>query len=274
MSEKYSVGIHMHLLETSLQKTYAHRRTGVSAVEYLDRLGILTPRFTLGHGVWLTEYDISLLAERDVVVCHNPSSNLRLRSGIAPVNPMLEKGVSVALGIDEAGLNDDRDMFLEMRLALNLHRVPGLSTDVPAARDVWRMATEIGARSAGYPDEIGVLKIGALADFSIVNFSAVAGAYLDPKVSIIDSIVRRGRPSAVSTVVIGGETVFETGCFNGVDRDAALRELSERMTHRDDSELQKRRLLSSELQPYVRSFYDGWTESEVSSPFYGMNSRF
>jgi cytosine/adenosine deaminase-related metal-dependent hydrolase len=273
MSEKYDVGIHMHLLETNFQKTYAQRRTGVSAVEHLDHLGILSPRFTLGHGVWLTEADISILSKRDVVVCHNPSSNLRLRSGIAPIKTMLEHGLAVALGIDEAGLNDDRDMFQEMRLALNLHRVPGLTSDVPTALDVWQMATTNGARSAGYSNQIGVLKVGAMADFSMISASSIAGAYLDPSVSVLDSIVRRGKPIDMAAVVIAGDVVFEHGRFTGVDRETVFRELSERMTNGDESDLQRRRALSAELEPYVRHFYDGWEESQTNVPFYGMNSR-
>jgi 5-methylthioadenosine/S-adenosylhomocysteine deaminase len=274
LSEQYDVGIHMHLLETAFQKMYAHARTGMSAVAHLDQLGLLSPRFTLGHGVWLTESDISTLAERDVLLCHNPSSNLRLRSGVAPLNDILAGGLGVALGIDEAGINDDRDMFQEMRLALNLHRVPGLATRVPTASDVWRMATEVGARSTGFGDEVGVLRVGAKADFSILDWSAVTGAYLDAHVSFLDALVRRAKPHSITTVVIGGTVVYDGGHFTGVDREAALSELTERMQHVDADDVEKRRTLSEELEPYVRSFYDEWTvDLRTDHPFYGMNAR-
>lgn len=99
-ADKYDVPMHMHLLETRYQKEYARRRTGATAVRHLQSLGLLGPNLTLGHGVWVTEPDIDLIAETGTCVCHNASSNLRLRSGIAPLNPLAERGVRVAIGLD------------------------------------------------------------------------------------------------------------------------------------------------------------------------------
>lgn len=273
MAEEYDVGVHMHLLETRLQRAYAHRRAGVSAVKHLDSLGLLTRKLTLGHGVWLTAEDIALLAERGVALCHNPSSNLRLRSGIAPVNEFLARGLTVALGIDEAGINDDRDMFQEMRLALNLHRIPGLATAVPTTSDVWRMATVSGARTVGFTNEIGDLRVGALADLSIVNWRKISQPYLDRGTSVLDALVRRAKPSAVKTVIIGGTTVYDQGRFIRVDREAVFAELLEQMQNIDQAKLKERRQLTEALRPYVADFYQGWNELDPSEPFYQMNSR-
>jgi cytosine/adenosine deaminase-related metal-dependent hydrolase len=140
-SGKYRVGMHMHLVETAYQKEYAQRRTGMTAVRYLDEMGLLGSNMTLGHGVWVTEADIDRLAETGTMVCHNASSNLRLRSGVAPLNRWTARGVRVALGLDEAGINDDRDMLQEMRLVLRLHRVPGMEDVVPTCAQVLQMAT-------------------------------------------------------------------------------------------------------------------------------------
>lgn len=108
---------------------------------------MLSPRLTLGHGVWLTEEDIELLAETGTCVCHNCSSNFRLRSGIAPLNALEAKGIGTAIGIDEAGLNDDRDMLQEMRLVLRAHRVPGLdAAEVPTVPQVVRRHHGDGGR--------------------------------------------------------------------------------------------------------------------------------
>jgi len=139
---KYRVGLHMHLVETAYQKEYARRRTGTTAACYLEDLGLLGPHMTLGHGVWLTEEDIERVAATGTMICHNASSNLRLRSGVAPLNDWTAHGVRVALGLDEAGINDDRDMLQEMRLVLRLHRVPGMDDVVPTAAQVFQMATE------------------------------------------------------------------------------------------------------------------------------------
>ncbi len=104
-SEKFGVGLHMHLVETAYQKEYARRRAGTTALRHLHGLGLLGPRLTLGHGVWLTEVDIDLAAETGTMICHNASSNLRLRSGVAPLNAFTARGVRVALGLDEAGIH-------------------------------------------------------------------------------------------------------------------------------------------------------------------------
>ena len=85
-ANKYQVGMHMHLLEPPYQMECAQRRTGTSAVKHLHKLGVLGPHLTLGHGVWLTAQDIDLIAETGTLICHNASSNLRLQSGIAPLN--------------------------------------------------------------------------------------------------------------------------------------------------------------------------------------------
>lgn len=127
-SDKYQAPMHMHLLETKYQAEYGRRRNGTSAVAHLRDVGLLGPLLTLGHGVWLSESDIDLVAESGTLICHNASSNLRLRSGIAPLNHFERRGVRVAIGMDEAGINDDRDMLQEMRLVLRLHRVPGRMT--------------------------------------------------------------------------------------------------------------------------------------------------
>src|SRR5262245_25237472 len=122
-SAKYQVGMHMHLVETAYQKEYARRRTGRTAFAHLVNLGVAGPRLTLGHGVWLSEADVDLVASTGTMICHNASSNLRLRSGVGPLNDWSSRGVKVALGLDEAGINDDRDMLQEMRLVLAPPRV-------------------------------------------------------------------------------------------------------------------------------------------------------
>ena len=132
-------------METAYQKEYARRRGGCTAVEYIDRFGLLGPQMTLGHGVWLNEPDIERLAATGTCVCHNCSSNFRLRSGVAALNEFEAPGINTAIGLDEAGINDDRDMLQEMRMVLRAHRVPGMDDEVPTPAQVFRMATSGGA---------------------------------------------------------------------------------------------------------------------------------
>src|SRR2546423_8207854 len=215
-AETYRVGLHMHVLETPYQQEYAQRRTGTTAVRYLYDMGFLGPHLTLGHGVWLTDADIDLVASTNTMVCHNASSNLRLRSGVAPLNPLLARGVRVALGLDEAGINDDRDMLQEMRLVLRLHRVPGMEDVVPTCPQVLRMATEHGAKTTPFGAEIGRLDPGRLCDLVLISWRKATWPYQDEDVPMLDALLQRAKTNAVDAVLIGGETVYENGRFTPI----------------------------------------------------------
>jgi 5-methylthioadenosine/S-adenosylhomocysteine deaminase len=270
---KYHVGLHMHLLETAYQKEYARRRTGTTAVQYLRDLGLLSPQMTLGHGVWLTEEDIELLVQTGTMLCHNASSNLRLRSGVAPLNHLTARGVRVALGLDEAGINDDRDMLQEMRLVLRLHRVPGMDDVVPTSPQVFQMATEHGAQTTGFADQIGTLEPGKAADLVVMNWRQIAYPYLDPTAPVLDAVVHRGKSAGVETVLVAGEPVLRNGQFTRVNKAEVLKELaaSLQVPMRQDEE--SRRRLSQEVFPYVQRFYDGWLDERAREPFYRPSSR-
>lgn len=257
------VPMHMHLLETPYQLEYGRRRTPAGAVSHLAELGVLGPALTLGHGVWLSDADVDLLADTGTRICHNPSSNLRLKSGVAPVNALLRKHVPVALGIDEAGLNDDRDMFLEMRLALNLHRPPGLDRNSPSAADVFRMATEQGACTTGFAGQVGRLAPGYSADLVVMDWDQIARPYLDEDIPIIDALVRRGKTSGVRTVIVDGEVILDNGRFTKVDRDAAIGQLEAELGRPLPPETQRLRRMSKAILPYVQGLYADWPVADA-----------
>lgn len=275
LSEKYRAPMHMHLLETAYQKEYARRRGGGTAVDYLRRRGMLGPLMTLGHGTWLTEGEIELLADTGTHVCHNASSNLRLRSGIAPVNRLEARGVNVALGIDEAGINDDRDMLQEMRMVLKLHREPGFDDNVPTSPQVLRMATENGARTTPFGDAIGKLEVGRAADMVVMSWRDIAYPFLDLDldVSVVDAVVHRAKTAGVKSVIVGGEPILHDGRFARVDKAAALEELAASLARPANDDELRRSGLSREVLPYVKRFYDGYLDAEGRTPFYGFNSR-
>ena len=272
-SAQHGVGMHMHLDETAFQREYARRRTGGSAVAHLDRLGVLGPRLTLGHGVWLGAADIERVAEQGAMICSNPSSNLRLRSGIAPLNRFLAAGVRVGLGLDEAGINDDRDMLQEMRLALRLHRVPGMDDDVPTSAQVFRMATEHGALTTPFGDRIGVLAVGRAADLVLLPWRHVAHPYLEADTPVLDALVHRARAATIDIVVVGGEVVLRDGRVTRVDKAAALQELALSLRRPLTADEEHRQRLSRALWPHVRRFYQGWLDPETFDPFYRQNAR-
>jgi cytosine/adenosine deaminase-related metal-dependent hydrolase len=269
---RHGVGMHMHVLETAYQKEYARRRTSGSAVAFLERLGLVGPQLTIGHGVWLAAEDIQRLAAAGALVCSNASSNLRLRSGVAPLNPLLAAGVRVGLGLDEAGINDDRDMLQELRLVLRLHRVPGMGDSVPTPAQVFRMATEHGAATTPFGSEIGAIEPGKAADLVLVRWPGIAEPYLDPDMPVLDAVVHRAR-APVDTVIVNGEVVLRDGRFTRVDKAAALAELAASLRVPLRPEEERRRQLAREVFPHVRRFYDGWLDEAVRQPFYAPNSR-
>jgi 5-methylthioadenosine/S-adenosylhomocysteine deaminase len=273
LSAKHGLPLHMHVLETPYQKEYAQRRTGGSALAWLDRFGLVGPRLTIGHGVWMTEEDIALCASSGAHVCHNCSSNFRLKSGLAPVNRFLAAGIPVAIGMDEAGINDDRDMLQELRLVLRAHREPGIDAPFPTPTEVLRMATEHGAATTPFGASIGRLSVGAAADLVIFDWDEVIRPYQDPATPFTDVLVYRAKASAVKTVMIAGEVVYQDGLFTRVDRNVVLTEISAKMARPLTPQEEERIALSRSVFPHVKAFYDGWLKDDPGAPFYRLNAR-
>jgi cytosine/adenosine deaminase-related metal-dependent hydrolase len=272
-SEKYGAPLHMHLVETAYQKEYAMRRGGSTAVDYIERFGLLGPKMTLGHGVWLSEGDLEKLAETGTNICHNCSSNFRLRSGVAPLNRFEAKGINTAIGLDEAGINDDRDMLQEMRMVLRAHREPGMDDRVPTMAQVFRMATSGGAKTTPFGTRIGALEVGKAADMVLIDWHQISYPYLDTEMPVLDAVLQRAKTEGVKTVIAAGETIYQDGKFTRVDREAALRELSQLLKRPLNPEELERRRLSKAVLPLVKAFYDGYFDPEKHMPYYRPSSR-
>src|ERR1700757_3605920 len=214
LSARYQAPMHMHLVETAYQKEYARRRGGGTALDYIDRFGFLGPRLTLGHGVWLNEADLDRIAATGTHICHNCSSNFRLRSGLAPLNFFEKRGINTAIGLDEAGINDDRDILQEMRMVLRAHRVPGMEDeDVPSTGQVLRMATVGGAATTPYGSDTAPLAVGKAADLVLLYWDKLAYPYLDPETSVLDAVLQRAKTDGVDLVMVAGEMIYEGGHF-------------------------------------------------------------
>lgn len=272
-SIRHGVPMHMHLLETAYQKEYARRRTGKTAVRHLHDLGVLSPRMTLGHGVWLNQEDIEIAADTGTCICHNCSSNFRLRSGVAPLNRFEKHGLNVGMGLDEAGINDDRDMLQELRLVLRAHRVPGMEdADVPSCPQVLRMATEGGANTTAFGREIGRLDPGRRMDAVLINWKTATYPFQDPDIPMLDAVMQRAKQSAVDAVIIDGAVVYEGGHFTNVDRDAVLAEIAAHYDKPRSEEEEARRRMGLEVMPHVKAFYDGYLAEATHTPFYLQSS--
>lgn len=218
--------VHMHLVETERQAQFALDRHGHSAVQHLHALGCLGPNVTFGHGNWLDRRDLDLLAEHSCTICHNASSGLRLGSGIAPVNRMLERDLRVALGIDQSGINDDRDMLAEMKLVWALHRETGLWNARASTAQILRMATEHGAHTTGFGARIGRLEPGRAADIVLLDRAAIERPAVDSRTPLVDTLVLRAKSGAVRSVFVAGRQVVANGRVTGIDRDAVLAEIA------------------------------------------------
>ena len=272
MASRYNTGIHIHLQETMYQKLYGLRAWNKTPLQHLHDLGFLGPEVVCGHSVWATEEDIEIMAATGTNVCHNASSNLRLQSGIAPLGRLLEPGIRVALGSDEAGLNDDKDMFQEMRLVLKIHRVPGIENVPPTAHQVFQMATVNGAYASWFGDRIGTLEPGKRADMVLMDLKNIEEPYLDPDVAIVDAVVHRGRSIDVNTVIVDGEVVMRDRQLTKVDKEGLFKELNaalDRPLHPDEL---ARRDLGRQVEPHLRRFLEG-TMAEDPIPFTIYNAR-
>jgi len=223
--------------------------------------------------VWLNEKDIDRLAAAGGCVCHNCSSNFRLRSGVAALNFFEKKGINTAIGLDEAGINDDRDMLQELKLVLRAHRVPGMvEEDVPTMAQVLRMATIGGAKTTPFGTRLGTLDVGKAADMVLIDWDSVAYPYLDALTPTLDAVIQRARSQSVTMTMCDGEVIYENGRFTKVDRVAALKALHDDLSKAlADDELERRRL-SKALLPHVRKFYADYIDPSKHQPFYRPSS--
>jgi 5-methylthioadenosine/S-adenosylhomocysteine deaminase len=273
-SQAAGAPMHMHLLETAYQKEYAFQRTGTTAVKHLEKLGLLGPHMTLGHGVWMTEEDIEICAGTGTCICHNCSSNFRLRSGVLPVMELQKRGMTVGMGMDEAGINDDRDMLQEMRMALTVHRVPGMDrADVPSPAQVLRMATEHGGLTTAFGAEIGRLEPGRRMDAVILDYDSATYPFQDPDIAPLDALIHRAKTRDVKAVMIEGRMVYADGQFTMIDRDAILAQIAETLSAPRDADEQQRHWLRKQVLPVVEDFYDGYLKNTAArTPFYKGSS--
>ncbi|WP_428687620.1 amidohydrolase family protein [Roseibium sp.] len=271
MARRTGSKVHMHLVETRYQAEYAKRHHGKSAVRHLSDLGCLGSNLTLGHGIWVDDRDLDLIAECGCSICHNASSGLRLASGVAPVNDMLKRGVPVCLGIDQAGINDDRDMLQEMRLVWALHREPGLTAFRPSAGHVFRMSTEHGAATTGFEGRIGRLEVGRAADIVMVDWRDIARPFIDERIPLIDALLQRTRRMAADTVFVGGRKVVSGGKVMSIDRQAVFDEISDFLASSLSSDEQLARERTGQLLHHITAWFEAAYPEAPRQP-YGFNS--
>ena len=219
--------VHMHLLESPRQRQWLDASYPQGIVRFLDDIGLLSPRLTVAHGVHLTDEECALMAERGVTVAVNTSSNLRMRSGVAPVARFLRHGLRFGFGLDGCAHDDDQDYFRDLRLASRLHAGTGLEHALPPAR-LFDAACRHGFRCIDGSDDYGVIAPGARADLVVLDFAAMCDDYLTPDIDDVDVILTRATSRHVRRLVVAGREVVSDGALVGQDLPAMDEELAER----------------------------------------------
>jgi len=209
LSDRHSLCRHAHLLETKAQKLLAHEKYGCSAVEHLKQLDFLSPQTSLAHCVWLDEHDIDILGTTHSTVVHNPLSNLRLGSGVAPILKYRQAGINLAFGCDGAASNDSQDLLEAIKIGTILHNVTDLDyTHWITPRQAIELASLGGATGLGMASEIGSIEVGKQADlvlYDLMNLSLL------PRTDPIGLLVL-GRPTqVVDSVWVKGDRVIADG---------------------------------------------------------------
>lgn len=215
LAERHGLLLMTHVAETQDEVRIVREKYGQTSVEHLDALGLLGPKTIGAHCIHVTDSDIATLAARGVAVSHNPQSNMKISSGVAPVERMRAAGALVTVGTDGTCSNNDLDMFEEVRTAAFLQKSATGDPCALPAREALRLATANGARAMGCSEgELGVLREGALADLIVVDLEK---PHLQPVNDAVANLVYCGKASDVETVMVGGRIVVENRRIPGVD---------------------------------------------------------
>jgi cytosine/adenosine deaminase-related metal-dependent hydrolase len=240
--------VHMHLLESRHQRGWTDRHYEEGPVARLAKLGLLSPRLTVAHGVWLRAEENRMLAGHGVTVSVNTSSNLRLKSGIAQLQAIKAAGLSFAIGLDSLALDDDDDILRELRLAYLLHG--GLGFDSHLTReDIFHAGSASGACAVCGDRRFGQLATGAPADFIALNYRTLAADIPPSLDDPFRTFFTRARTEHVAAVFAAGRQIVRDGKVLGIDEDLLRRELA-RQLESAAGEI-------SALQPLLARFQQG-----------------
>jgi len=225
LADEHNMRITFHLGEVKADVEYTTKNFNLLPVEYAKSVGMLGPDVVLAHGVWFSEKEIKLLAETGTHVSHNPSSNLKLASGYAPIPEMLRAGVNVGLGCDGGPSNNSYDMIREMKLAAIIHKARLLDPLVLPAEEIIEMATINGAKAMGLEKEIGSIEKGKKADIILVDMNA---PHMVPPTNPVSNLVYAAHGYDVDTVIIDGKVIVRNKKVLTMDEEDIKKRARER----------------------------------------------
>lgn len=217
-------GIHIHLAETKGEVENCLKNYGKTPFGIMEETGILACGTLAAHSVHLTDGDIALMKKYNVRVAHNPGSNMKLASGIAPVARLLKEGICVGIGTDGASSNNNLDMVEEMQLAALLHKVDTLDPLAVPALEAVKMATEYGAAAIGFTDG-GIIAEGKKADLTVFD---MRGLKWQPRHNLVSLLAYSADSSSVDTVIVDGNILLRGGELTTLDEERVVYEANQR----------------------------------------------
>lgn len=255
-ASRMELPIQTHLLETKYQKAYGFREFRKSLVEHLDEINFLGSEVSCAHCVWISKDDINLLKKNKTSVVHNPSSNLRLFSGIAPISEMVDNDMIVALGTDGLSISDNDSLFEEARLCSLLQRKPGIQSTSLDSNILLDMMTINGSKAVGLENQIGSLEIGKQADLLFLNRRV---AQLATGANLLDLILFQTRLSDIDMVIINGEIAAVDGHLVNVEEATIFNEIKKSLAQLQIEEDD----ILNQLKSYVNQHYLRWDEGPI-----------
>ena len=223
LSAELNVPLHIHLCETAGEVENMLKQCGKTPIQLMEEIGLFLQPVIAAHCVHLTDDDFAILKRAKTLgIAHNPQSNMKLASGIAPVDRMLREGLTVGLGTDGASSNNNLNLLEEMQTAALLQKVGTMKSTVLPAGECLRMATLYGAKAIGQGAELGSLEVGKKADLAIFDFNK---PHLKPRHNIMAHTVYSAQASDITTVFINGQPVMEKGQLTKIDEERVLFEV-------------------------------------------------
>ena len=218
----HGLGMHVHISETKAEHEACLARHGKTPIQTLDEYGVWDGRAIAAHCVWTTPEDWAIMAEKGISAIHNPISNLKLGSGIAPVPAMKQAGVNVCLGTDGVSSNNCTDFFSDLKFAAILHNGAGCDPLALLPLDALKMATRDGGVALGR--KTGVIQAGYEADLILVDFSHLN---LTPCHSVISNLAYAAHGSDVCMNMARGKVIYKDGDFLTIDLERVRREVAD-----------------------------------------------
>ena len=228
-ANKYKAEIHIHIAETKGEVDECLKQYGKTPMALMESVGLLDCGVLAAHCVWVNDEDIAIMKKHDVRAAHNPSSNLKLASGIAPVCKMLKENICVGLGTDGASSNNNLDMLEEINLASFIHKANTFDPLAIPAFKALEMGTSYGAKAAGI-DNVGEIKAGMKADITLISMQ---GTKWTPCYDAVSLLVYSANAGMADTVLVNGRVLLDKGQLTTIDEEKVIYEVNksaERLT--------------------------------------------